>query len=179
MRARPILIILIIVVIIVLACLMGPKLLTTQFQKQDSHLEFTSNTTMYKGDNITVRLSDVNGTGIPNAKINISVINEEGADKYSVVTDSNGVGHLKIDRINGKYTINCTFEGDWTYKPSHTIQRVETTTEGVKPVYQVLNQSFNSSLNSTVYYDGNLNVYYGNNSIGSEVSNSSNGYIAV
>ena len=179
MRARPILIILIIIVIIILACLMGPKLLTTQFQKQDSHLEFTSNTTVYKGDNLTVRLSDVNGTGIPDAKINVSVINEEGADQYSVVTDSDGVGHLQIDKINGKYTINCTFEGDWNYKPSHTIQRIEVTTEGVKPVYHVLNQSFNSSLNSTVYYDGNLNVYYGNNSIASDDSNNANGYISV
>lgn len=179
MRARPILIILIIVVIIILACLMGPKLLTTQFQKQDSHLEFTSNTTVYKGDNLTVRLSDVNGTGIPDAKINISVINEEGADQYSVVTDSNGIGYLEIDKINGKYTINCTFEGDWNYKPSHTIQRIEVTTEGVKPVYHVLNQSFNSSLNSTVYYDGNLNVYYGNNSVVSEDNYSADGYISV
>lgn len=179
MNVKPILIILIIAVIIFLACLMGPKLLNTQFQKQDSHLEITSNTTLYKGDNLTLRLSDENGTGIPDAKINVSIINEEGSEDHSVVTDSNGVGYLKFDKIVGKYTVNCTFDGDWNYKSSHAIQRVEITTEGVKPVYQVLNQSFNSSLNSTVYYDGNLNVYYGNGSMTADINDSDSGYISV
>jgi hypothetical protein len=180
MNAKPILIILIVIVFIFLAWLMGPMIMNSQFQKTDSQLEITSNNTLYKGDNLTVRLSDVNGTPIPDAKINISVINEAGKDEYSVVTDSNGEGYLKLDKIVGKYTVNCTFDGDWNFKPAHQMQRIEITVEKAQPVYQVLNQSFNSSMNTTLYYDGNLNIYYGNgSSMGDSNSSGSDGYIEV
>lgn len=156
---------------------MGPSLLNTVFHKEDCNLEITSNSTLYKGDNLTLRLTDLNGTPIPDANVNVTILNEEGSDEYNVITDSNGMGYLKFDKIVGKYTANCTFNGNGNFNPAHAIQRIEITVDKAQPVYQVLNQSFNSSMNSTIYYDGNLNVYYGNNSV--PQADDQSGYISV
>lgn len=172
MRSRLVLVILLIIAIIVLACLMGPLIFNSyQNQKQESQLTITSNITQYRQDNFTVRLSDVNGNPIANEQINIVMLNESNSYDYTVVTDSNGVGTVNLeDREFGKYTFNCTFNGNGQYKPSNAIQRIDIVQKVIEaPTVVDANITVNATYqtngtNGTGYYDADSYNYYSDSS---------------
>ncbi len=150
---------LLIIVIVVLACLLGPLIFNSyQNQKMDSQLTITSNITVYKGENFTVKLSDTDGNPIANEQLRIVLLNESESNEYSIVTDSNGIGRLEMDKDFGKYTINCTFGGNGQFKPSNTIQRIEIAQKVIEApdfvdVSQTPNSTYNVSSSNTKYHD--------------------------
>jgi hypothetical protein len=148
MKSKFILFVLLIVAIVVLACLMGPLIFNSyQNQKQESQLNITSNITQYREDNFTVRLSDMNGNPISNEQIHIVMLNESKSFEYTAVTDSNGVASLNLeDKEFGKYTFNCTFNGNGQFKPTNTIQRIDLVQRVITaPDYVEVNATLNSS----------------------------------
>lgn len=118
-------IIILVVIIIVLAGIMGAILLQ-QNTKEPSELKITSNNTLTEGGNLSIKLTDLNGTPIVNQTINVSIIDKDGSINHKVVvTNEKGKAILKIDKNPGNYSINCTFEGNDKYLHSNDFKMIE------------------------------------------------------
>ena len=153
-------IIILLIVIIILAAAIGVMCLSPSVAKQDTKIAITSNDTLYEGSNLTVKLTDINGTGISNQTVNVTLKDDEGVTSYfSAVTNSKGIGTLKLDKSAGNYTVNVTFAGNDNYTGSTASQYLEIKEEVVEqPAAQ---QSSSSSSNGGgLHYDKEINVYY-------------------
>ena len=114
-----------ILIIIVLSCIIGFMLLPPSNAQKDSKLVITSNETLYNGDNLTVKLTDMNGTGIADQNVNVTIIDSDGSKNYKFIrTDSKGIANLEIDKSAGNYTVNCTFGGNENYTGNSTSQEL-------------------------------------------------------
>ena len=120
--------IIIIVVIVILIALVGcfgfMKSSEPQDAKKISRLVITSNSTLHTGDNITVKLTDINGKPIKNGTVNITISGQDHSKSYnSVVTNKDGVGILSLEKSEGKYTNNATFLGNNEYSGNTNSQK--------------------------------------------------------
>ena len=92
--------------------------------KKNSRIVITSNSTLHVGDNITVKLTDINGNPIKNETINITIYGQDHSTSYNtVVTNKKGVGILSLEKSAGKYTNNATFQGNDEYSGNTTTQK--------------------------------------------------------
>ena len=124
-------IIILLIVIVVLAAAVGVMFLLSSHAKQDTKIAIKSNDTLHEGDKLKVKLTDVNGTGIANQTVNVTITDSDGASShFSVVTNSKGVGTLKLDKSAGNYTVNCTYSGNENYTGNSTSKKL-TIEEGV------------------------------------------------
>ena len=121
--------------------------------KIDTKLTIKSNSTLYEGDSIKVKLTDLNGTAIVNQTINITITDGDNAcSYYSVVTNEKGVGKLKLDKDVGNYTVNCTYTGNDIYAGNNTTKKITIEEEVVEaePVsYSSSDSSYSSSSSSS------------------------------
>lgn len=109
-------IIILLLIIIVLAVAVGFLLLNPIKAKEPTKLQISNNTTLTENDNLTIKLTDINGNPIFNQTINVSITDKDGAVNHkSVVTNEKGKAILEIDKNPGNYSINCTFEGSDNY----------------------------------------------------------------
>lgn len=101
-------------IIVILALLIGIGVTTIQPPaKEEAILTIMNNDTIYEGDSIKFKLTDVNGTPLSSQSVNVTIADENGAtDSYSVVTNTEGIGALAFNKTVGKYTVNCTFAGN-------------------------------------------------------------------
>jgi len=153
-------IIILLIVVVVLAAAMAVMILSPSVAKQETQITITSNETVYEGDNLTFKLTDINGTGISNQTVNVTLKDNDGVSSYfSAVTDSKGIGTLKLDKSAGNYAVNVTFAGNDNYTGSTASQDLEIKEEVVEqPAAQ---QSSSSSSNGGgLHYDKEINVYY-------------------
>ena len=147
MENKNIIIILLIVVVIIAAAI-GVMLLSPFDSKEDTKLTITSNKTLHEGDKLKVKLTDINGTKISNETINITITDSKGVNShYSVVTNSKGVGTLKLDKSPGKYTVNCTYGGNENYTGNSTSKKIKI--EEVVEQTQVTEQASSASSSSS------------------------------
>lgn len=152
MESKHILIILVIL-IVVIGVAVGVMFMPSSNAHKDSKITVTSNKTLYKGDNLTVKLTDLNKTPIKKAKVNVTITDKNGkvvANK-TLKTNSKGAAHMKVDLGKGKYTVNVTFAGDANYTGNNTTQKLtikqkETVTE--QPVVQQESSSESSEQSS-------------------------------
>lgn len=137
MEQKNIIIILIIIIVILAASMIVMSLPSTNAQKA-CKITITSNDTLYEGENITVSLKTVDGNPIADETVNITINSEDGSkDLKSVVTDENGTGRLKLDKLVGNYTVNCSFAGNANYTANSTVQKLTIKKEVVEqPVQQ-------------------------------------------
>jgi len=163
MEQKNIIIILIIIIVILAASMIVMSLPSTNAQKA-CKITITSNDTLYEGENITVSLKTVDGNPIADETVNITINSEDGSkDLKSVVTDENGTGRLKLDKLEGNYTVNCSFAGNANYTANITVQNLEIQKEAVEiqsSSQQSTQSSSSSSSGSGIHYDSKLNVYY-------------------
>ena len=118
-------IIILLIVIVILAVALAYVLMPTTDAKKDCNLTIISNDTIYGGENIIVKLSDLNGTPISDAVINATLKGDNGTTHvYSAVTDENGTAKISLDKFTGNYTVNCTFAGDKNYTSNSTSQKL-------------------------------------------------------
>lgn len=153
-------IIILLIVVVVLAAAMAVMILSPSMAKQETQITVTSNETVYEGDNLTFKLTDINSTGISNQTVNVTLKDSDGETSYfSAVTNSDGIGTLKLDKSAGNYTVNVTFAGNDNYTGSTASQDLEINEEVVEqPAAQ---QSSSSSSNGGgLHYDKEINVYY-------------------
>ena len=132
--------------------------------QKNCHLTITSNSSLYEGGNLTVKLSDMDGNGISNQTINITITAQDGtADNNTLITNSSGIGILELDNPAGNYTINCNSAGNENYTSNSTSQNLEIKQKSIETASQQSTQETSSS--NDITYDEKLNVYYDNNGI--------------
>ena len=131
-------VIIVLIAIVVLAAAVGVMLLSPYDAKQDTKLDILSNETLYKWSNLTVKLTDINGTGISDETVNVTIKDKNGGIyQTSLLTNGSGIGVLELNSSAGNYTVNITFEGDDKYNSANATQRLEIKEVVVeeKPVY--------------------------------------------
>lgn len=93
--------------------------------KESTVLSIVSNSTVYEGDSIEVKLTDLNNTSLSGKMINISVVNNNSTViSVSNITDNEGCVKLKLNCTEGNYTVNCSFAGDENYTSNSTSENL-------------------------------------------------------
>ena len=106
-------IIIIALLVIIVALLVGIFASMPNFTKTDSKLEIMGNDTVTEGGNLQIKLTDTNGTALNNQTVKITFAdNDNSTSDYSVVTNDEGVGELKLDKNAGEYDITVTYGGN-------------------------------------------------------------------
>lgn len=143
-----------VVVVLLLACVMGAMLMQSSNAQKDSKIVITGNSTLYAGDNFTVKLTDLNKTPIEKGKVNVTVSDKNGkvVVKKVLTTNSKGKAKMELNLDPGKYTVNATFSGNDNFTGNSTSRNI-TIKEIVveEPVQQTSSQtSVQSSGNEVV-----------------------------
>lgn len=83
--------------------------------KTDTQIQFLTNDTVQNGEQVSFQLKDASDNPIAGQTVNLTYNTTE---KYSVVTDENGTGHLFISGENdGKYELEASYSGNDKYNP--------------------------------------------------------------
>ena len=146
----------IILVLIVIIVILANALVAVMpnFDKQDSQVIINSNSTVYQGDTIDIILKDSNNTPISNQTVYVNITGGNNSSfNYSIITDSQGVGKLKINQTEGNITVNCTFAGNDKYNANSTSKNLTV----------VIKQTAFSQSSSS-YSTGNSEPEYGSDS---------------
>lgn len=132
MESKTIIIILL-VVIAVLAAMVGMALMPPENSKKASVVKITSDKTIYEGESISIRLSDLNKTPIAKQIVNITIYNSKGKAVVDdvVKTNSKGKAELDLDLKKGGYTVNVTYSGNDNYTGNATSQKLSIKEEEV------------------------------------------------
>ena len=146
-------IIILLAVIIVLAAVMGFMVLKPADSQEPTKVKITSDKSQYEGGKLSIKLTDLNGTGISKEIVNITITNKKGKVVVDEVvkTDSKGKAKLDLDFKKGHYNVNVTYGGNENYTGNNTTQKLTIKEEVVEaPVQQTYSQD--SSSQSTVSY---------------------------
>ncbi len=152
--------IIIALVVVIVALLAGVAVMMSVTPKQNTVLTFEGEATITEGGSIRIHLTDENATAISNQTVNITFTDaNRTASYYSVVTDENGTGELKLDKAAGDYNVTASYGGSDKYNPSNA-------TEGLTVEAEVVQapQPAQSSGNE-LYYDADINVYYNSDGV--------------
>ena len=115
-----------VLIILVLACIMGVMFLPHSNAQKDSKIVITGNKTLYAGDNLTVKLTDLNKTPIDHGSVNVTITDKDGKAVVEKLlkTNSKGKANMKLDLEPGKYTVNATFGGNDNFTGNNTIKKI-------------------------------------------------------
>ena len=142
-------IIILIVIIVILAAAIGFMALKPMHAKEPTKIKVTSNKTIYEGENISVKLTDLNKTPLPKQKINITIKDSKGkvvANK-TVKTNSKGNAKLDLNLKKGKYDVSVSYGGNENYTGNNTTQKLT--------IKEKKEQTANTqSGSSSTYYNG-------------------------
>ena len=142
-------IIILIVIIVILAAAIGFMVLKPMHAKEPTKIKVTSNKTIYGGENISVKLTDLNKTPLSKQKINITIKDSKGkvvANK-TVKTNDKGNAKLDLDLKKGKYDVTVSYDGNENYTGNNTTQKLT--------IKEKKEQTANTqSASSSTYYNG-------------------------
>ena len=120
-------IIILLVIIVVLAAAIGVMLLNPTNAKEPVKVKIISDTKQYEDDGeVSIKLTDSNGTAISKEVVNITVTNSKGKVVVDdvVKTNSKGIAKLDLDLKKGKYVVNVTYGGNENYTGNNTTQKL-------------------------------------------------------
>lgn len=119
-------IIILVIILVILAAAIGVMFLTSANAKEPTNIKITSSNEQNEGGNLSVILTDLNGTPISNESLNISITNSNGIPVMgkSVKTDSKGEINLNLDLKKGEYKVNVTYKGNQKYVGINTTQKL-------------------------------------------------------
>ena len=143
-------IIILVAIIVILAAAVGVALMNPTVAKEPSKIKITSDKEQYEGGELSIKLTDINGTAISKEVVNITIANSKGKVVVDdvVKTNSKGNAKLDLDLKKGKYTVNVTYDGNENYTGSNTTQKL-TIKEEVKET--VSEETYSSSSSSGGY----------------------------
>ena len=150
-------IIVLIVIIVILAVVVGILFTQSINAKEPTKIRITSNKTLYEGDNLSIKLTDLNKTPLSKEKVNITIKNGKGEVVVDDVVKTNSKGKAKLD-LNlkkGKYNVDVSYGGNENY----TTQKL-TIKEEVKQ--SISEESYSSSAEGYTtepVYDGHTLSY--------------------
>lgn len=114
-----------VLVAIVIVLLVALAAIIPQANKQNTILTFENGHEFNEGDSIQIKLTDANGTALANKTVNVTITDGNKANYYySVVTDDNGIGTLKLDKSAGEYNVTLSYDGNNGYKSCNETQKI-------------------------------------------------------
>ena len=118
-------IVILIAIIIVLTVIAGAMYLQLANAKEPTKIKITSNKTLYKGDELTLKLADFNKTPLKKQNINITITKKgKVVMNKTIKTDFKGKAKMKLDLKKGKYTVNAIFAGNENHAGNNTTQKL-------------------------------------------------------
>lgn len=118
-------IIIIALIVLIIALLIGLVAIMSNSDKQDTNLTFKSDSTITEGDSLKIMLTDDNGTAIANQTVKITFADKDNTNSdYSVVTNDNGIGELKLDKSAGEYNITISYDGNDNYNGCNATKKI-------------------------------------------------------
>ena len=160
-------IIIMLVIIAILAVVAGAMFLQITNAKEPTAVKITSNKTLYEGEDVTLKLTNLNKTPLSKEKVKITVKNSKGkvvANK-TVKTNDKGNAKLDLDLKKGKYNVTVVYAGNDNFTGSNATQKL-TIKEEVKETVSEPSRSNSAGWTEThpggdtgssivVYHDGN------------------------
>ena len=136
----------IIIAILVVIIIVAGAALMFGHSKTATQINFSNNTTIQNGEQLTFQLKDANGNPISGETVNLTFNNDE---KYSVVTDKDGKGYLLISgEEEGKYNVSAEYKGNDKYNGSNAKISITITGDAPdNPATQVSNSSIANTQN--------------------------------
>lgn len=113
-------------IVIIAALLVGmAAMMMPNMAKKDTQLKFKGNSTIDKGDSIKIQLTDADGNALTGQTVNITVTDKNKASDYhSVETNDKGVGTLKMDKDDEKYTVTVIYDGNDKYNSCNATKKI-------------------------------------------------------
>ncbi len=155
MENKNIIIGILVLIILVLACIMGSMLLPSLNAQKDSKITIIGNSTLYAGDNLTVKLTDLNNTPIEHELVKVTILDSDGdvVVDESLKTNSKGKTNLNLDLNPGKYNVNVTFSGNDNFTGSNATKTITIEEVVVEETYtQQSTSSYSSDSSSQSEY---------------------------
>lgn len=118
-------IIICVLVVIVIVLLVAVVAIIPHENKQNTNLIFVNGQEFNEGDSIQIKLADANGTVLGNQTVNVTITDGNKASYYySVVTNDNGIGTLKLDKGAGEYNVTISYSGNNGYNSCNATQKI-------------------------------------------------------
>ena len=119
-------IIILIVIIVILAAAIGFMVLKPMHAKEPTKIKVDSNKTLYEGENLSDKLTDLNKTPLSKQKVNITVKDSKGkvVTNKTVKTNSKGKAKLDLNLKKGKYNVSVSYGGNENYTGNNTTQKL-------------------------------------------------------
>ena len=115
--------IIIILLCVIVALLVGILIFSPLLAKEDSNLVIADEK-INVGDSLVVKLTDANGNPISNETVHIKLTDKKGmVTNEDVTTNSKGKAKFKMEE-KGKYSVECSFDGNGKYASSLTAGNV-------------------------------------------------------
>ncbi|MBE6490939.1 MAG: hypothetical protein E7Z83_08805 [Methanobrevibacter sp.] len=138
-------IIIIALIVIIAALLVGMVAMMPNLTKKESNLNFKGNSTIAEGGSLKVKLTDDSGNPIVGQTVNVTITDKNKANSYyTVETNDEGVGTLKLEKDTGKYTVTVKYDGNNDFKGCNATKKIT-----IKEKVEEAQQSSSSSSSST------------------------------
>ena len=150
-------IIILVVIIVILAAAIGFMLVKPMHAKEPTKIKVTSNKTLNEGDNLSVKLTDLNKTPLSKENLNITVKDSTGKVVANKTVQTNDKGNAKMD-LNlkkGNYDVTVSYGGNENYTGNNTTQKL-TIKEKVK---ETVSQSSTSGAGGYDKYSPQYGTY--------------------
>ena len=152
-------IIILLAIIVVLAAMIGITVLHPFDSKDPTKVKITSNKTQYEGGELSIKLTDLNGTAISKEIVNVTITNSKGKVVVDdvVKTNSKGKANLDLDLKKGKYNVNVSYDGNENYTGNNTTQKLTIKEEVVEAQTMSFAQKYTTDEHGV--YDNEHGVY--------------------
>ena len=138
--------VIVVLAIVIIALAIGIFATMSGHTKQDTKVIIRCNSTLHEGEAVYVKLMDLNKTPIANQTVNVTIRDKDNANSsYSVLTNAKGIGKLKLDKVVGNYSINCTYGGNEKYNGNSTVKDITIEKEVAETQTASSSQSSDSS----------------------------------
>lgn len=143
-------VILLIAIIAVLGLVIGVMFSQTTTAKEPTEIKITSNKTLFKGDDLSVKLTDLNKTSLSKEKVKIIIKDSKGkiVINKTVKTNSKGKAKLDLDLKKGKYDVTVNYNGNENYTGNNTTQKLTVKEEKVVETTPDTSQSEDTNSNN-------------------------------
>nr|WP_295000915.1 hypothetical protein [uncultured Methanobrevibacter sp.] len=138
-------------IIVIVALLVGLAFMMQEPPKDVSKLKITSNKTLYEGDALAAKLTDVNGTPLKNKNVSVVILDKKNKVVLNKSLQTNDKGKIKVDLDlkKGKYEVNISFGGDDKFNSTNTTQKLKIMGEVVET--EPVEKQYLSSSHSSPY----------------------------